>query len=65
MCQPDKISINDFENINSCSMISETTLSNFNKNIKNYKILNMPDGGKSLNFTIENNIMNLIKLIIY
>ena len=62
MCQPDKISVNDFENINSCNMISETTLSNFNKNIKNYKILNMPDGGKSLNFTIENNTIEFNKI---
>lgn len=57
MCQPDKISISDFENINTCSIVSENNLSNFNKNIKNYKILNMPDGGISLNHIIENKII--------
>lgn len=66
-CQPAKLSISDFENANTCSIIEENSLSTFNKNIKNYKILNMPDGGVSLNYAIENNIIqfNIInKLLI-
>ena len=61
-CQPDNLTPDDFKNINVCSIIPNVSLEEFNKNINNFKILNMPDGGKDLNKILEKKNINFKKI---
>ena len=50
MCEPDKLDKSDMVGILGCSSLSRYKInaSNINKNLQNFKSINMPDGGKDI-----------------
>ena len=72
MCQPDILDQNDMEGISNCSSLNRNKINrdNINNNLNLFKIINMPDGGKDINYmfsesTVSFNVVNtsLINLL--
>jgi len=58
ICSPGILDFSDLENITKCTNFSQSLITKINDNITKFKIINLPDGGKTLSDVFKHRITN-------